>query len=115
MALLLATVTIVSCEKKNSAGSFTPTHDATGTPLEITVYTFDSRVKLWRHLRKNDIDKRNVEGLSQWTLLAKDNVVTRCDIYVVKPEGVKDYDTMTTWGHELVHCIYGSYHKDGER
>jgi hypothetical protein len=37
----------------------------------------------------------------------------RCEIHVVTPRGVED-DYMTTWGHELAHCVFGTYHKEPE-
>lgn len=48
-----------------------------------------------------------VYGWSAWSLKG---IPHQCEIHVATP-GVVDDAMIKTWGHELAHCIYGSYHK----
>jgi len=54
------------------------------------------------------------EGWATWSPASvQENPI--CDVHVVEPRSVKDKRVIETWGHELVHCIYGKYHKPGVR
>lgn len=106
---------IVSCDPLPNQGLI-KTHDVTGEYLDIRVMTFKSQKSLQKYLTKNKMTLTEVDGLAQWAHPKNDlTKVKRCEIYVVEPKGVKDYDVMKTWGHELAHCIYGSFHKKGQR
>ena len=102
---------MVSCEPLPNQG-LTKTHDVTGEYLDIRVMTFKSQKSLQKYLTKNKMTFTEVDGLAQWAHPKNDlTKVNRCEIYVVEPKSVKDEDVMGTWGHELAHCIYGSFHK----
>ena len=103
---------MVSCDPIPSP--LNKTHDTTGEYVDIRVQTFSSQRQLNKHLKRKEGDE--VEGLAQWAH-PKDDLtkVKRCDIYVVEPKGSRDYSQMETWGHELMHCVYGSYHPEGQR
>ena len=106
---------VVSCDPSTETG-ITKTHDVTGEYIDIRVMTFKNQNSLQRYLTKNKMTFDEVDGLAQWAHPKNDlTKVNRCEIYVVEPSGVKDYSAMETWGHELAHCIYGSFHKKGER
>lgn len=111
--LFITLVSIQSCESENSA--MTETHNAEETDIIVSVKTFTTQDKLNKYVRKHDLEVVEVEGLAQWRLKKGEDVPYRCDIYVVKPKSSKDYETQETWGHELMHCIYGSYHRKNER
>ena len=73
-----------------------------GVTLRVTVDTVYSdsamRKRAWQY----------EEGLRGQTLYsAGDNV---CDIIVREPTSLDD-DATRTLGHELMHCLYGDYHK----
>lgn len=70
------------------------------TPLEITVHVFDNQYALKKATEKYKTTKQ--VGFTVWTLT--DNT---CHIYVVK--GRKQFET---WGHELAHCVYGTFHEE---
>ena len=108
---------LVSCEPSpDSDSGVTKTHDVTGEYIDIRVMTFDNRSSMQRYLTRNKLTNDEVDGLAQWAHPKNDlTKVKRCEIYVVEPSSVKDYNTMETWGHELVHCMYCSFHKKGER
>lgn len=112
--IVVATILLflVSCDNENT---LEPTHDVTGLDQTIRVTTYSSETELNRAVRKlEEAPDYDVEGLAQWRMDTIGNV-KRCDIHVVEPKSRTDRDQMETWGHELMHCIYGSYHKEGER
>ena len=114
LIILFMSLFLLSCD--NNSTGIKGTHDVTGEYLDIRVITFNSQSSLQNHLRSNKITSDEVEGLASWFHPAGDpQQVIRCDIYVVKPSGVKDTSTLQTWGHELAHCIYGTYHIKGQR
>lgn len=106
---------LASCDPSPNSG-VKKTHDVTGEYIDIRVMTFDNQSSMQRYLTRNKLTNDEVDGLAQWVHPKGDlTKVKRCEIYVVEPSGVRDYSTMQTWGHELVHCMYGSFHKKGER
>ena len=112
--LVLLSALIVSCSENESA-VIEGTHDTTGQDMIIQVHTFRNESALNDAVSKLEgVPSFKVEGLAQWRLDAMGNF-KRCDIYVVKPKGKFDYGQQETWGHELMHCVYGSYHREGER
>ena len=116
MCLAIA-IGVASCDRKSVTPMETGpnTFNAEGVDIPIAVHTFDS-VKELNAFKKNldGAPEYAVEGLAQARVDVMGNV-KRCDIYVVRPAGAKDYDIQLTWGHELMHCIYGLYHKEGVR
>lgn len=105
---------MVSCEP--SKQEITKTHDITGEYVDIRVTTFQSSRALNKFLKESEFSDQEVDGLARWAHPKGDlTKVKRCDIYVVEPSGSRDYSQMETWGHELMHCIYGSYHPEGQR
>lgn len=106
---------LVSCDV--SEKTITKTHDVTDQYIDIKVTTFKTQSELNKFLKEKEYNNGpDVEGLARWAHPKDDlTVVSRCDIYVVEPSGVRDTSDLSTWGHELAHCIYGSYHKEGER
>jgi hypothetical protein len=110
---LLSIGFVSSCTDNGPA--LTETHNADGKDFTIRVTTFESGAKLQKYIDDNDLTTESVDGLAQWRITKDMSQLRRCDIYVVKPSSPRDYDVMETWGHELVHCVYGSFHKDGVR
>ena len=110
LLLLAIPFLVVSCDSSKS--TFEKTHDATGDYVQIKVVTFPTENKLRRYLSDNDLPSEDILGLAQWAHPADDlSVVKRCEIYVVEPKTSRSNDNMNTWGHELMHCMYGSFHK----
>ena len=111
--LMVMSLLLVSCDQPNGINK---THDVTEQYIDIRVTTFKTERQLNNFLQSNNYSDQEVEGLASWAHPKGDlTKVTRCDIYVTEPSGVRDTGTLSTWGHELAHCIYGSYHKEGER
>lgn len=116
--LFLLITLVTSCGDKTDGPELIKTHDYSNRELPITVMVFESNSDLNKYLRSKELTQREskVEGLALWSLNAKNRTeVMDCTIYVVEPKGSQDYNELTTWGHELLHCVYGSFHKDGIR
>lgn len=109
--LVIVVLIMVSCEPSPDGKKISGTQDYSGTQFPITVYTYDNTKDLNKAIKKKKSHKRKVEGFSLWVLSKKSGEMTRCEIHVVVPRNVAD-EHMTTWGHELAHCVYGTYHKE---
>ena len=101
---------MVSCEPAPSK-KISGTQDYSATQFPITVHTYDTKSELNKAIRNKTQHGQNVEGLALWFLGKETSKMKRCEIHVVTPKGVED-DYMTTWGHELAHCVFGTYHKE---
>lgn len=102
-----------SCDPSTS--QFTETHNAEGVDFPLKVHVFENETQLNRAVE--DLEGAPgvaVDGIAQARVDAIGNV-RRCDIYVVRPKHATDYNQQETWGHELMHCVYGLYHKEGVR
>lgn len=76
--------------------------DNTGKELRVVVTTYDTYKEL------NDNVLIPAEGLQGQAHLSGNS----CDIKLYKPKSVREDDEFTlTLGHELMHCLYGNYHK----
>ncbi len=73
-----------------------------GVELLITVHVYDNKQELLEATKKYNTTKE--AGLAVWN-----NIDNKCDIYVVRPKS-RNSNEHQTWGHELSHCVYGSFH-----
>lgn len=97
------------------------THDRSETPIKITVYFYPNNSAVTTEYRiRHNIPRTNpfpgVEGFAIWPeWIGEDgNRIEKtdeleCEIHSVRPKTVDDNATLTL-GHELLHCLYGSYH-----
>lgn len=104
---------LVSCDN-NSVPKITKEIDRTNTPITLTVSVYGSRQKLqkaWRkHAKKHNLDEDLIVlGFAFWDA----EEPYRCDIHVKDIKQLNDIE-METWGHELAHCVYGTYHEGNE-
>ena len=109
--IFIATLLLLtSCEKPTPIDK---EFDKTGESLVITVYTYKNEQQLTRALiAKNEElntetpypDKLR-EGWAAWNKYS-------CDIHILEPRHMRDFETL---GHEMAHCLYGTYHKEGVR
>lgn len=80
--------------------------DRTGQTIEVTPYAYPTQKALYKGLTELGHDvSDNIAGFAVWS--PND---LKCDIYYVAPKYV-DREPMATIGHEMSHCIYGSFHK----
>lgn len=115
--MLASIATLSSCTDESHYGKqLQQTHDLTDQSFPLTVMVFDTESALNSYLTKNKIRKRDdldVLGLAAWKAKKNDlSSVSSCSIYVVRPKGLADSNRFETWGHELVHCVYGSFHEE---
>lgn len=74
--------------------------------LVITVKAFDNQRALLKAIKSDGFGEKNRLGMTVWN-----NIDNECVIYVIRPKH-QDSARFTTWGHELGHCVYGTFHKE---
>ena len=94
--------------------------DYSGSAILITPYVFDTREQMHKALKRRGIDvSPKLLGKAIWRewvdqktgkSIMKPDSIPPCDIYLVKPKRIKGPE-MATIGHEMAHCIFGSFHK----
>lgn len=111
--LLIVTLMIVvfiglnACSDQNNIKPIKGDLDRIGQDLIITVKLYETQKELInaRVEIEPSFDKRqNLQGFAIWS--PNDNV---CAIYTLKPRRIDD-DRTTTLGHEMLHCLIGTYH-----
>lgn len=120
--LLLGALVLTACEQQSNIDK---PINRENKPIVTTVHLYDTKdqvKKKYREIYKIDYTNQPVDllGFAVWNEWrdSKGNPVEqegkefRCDIYAVRPKRVDDAAT-TTLGHELAHCLYGKFHKDG--
>jgi hypothetical protein len=86
-------------------------HNRTGKPITITVYEYKTytdvsmALKIFQQERGQPLTKDTSLGWSGWDR----EEPYECEIHIVAPTRIDDEDTLTL-GHEMSHCLYGSYH-----
>jgi hypothetical protein len=112
--LILATLFIVSCEPDGTSG-LPEDFDRSNEVIEVTV--------IW-HKSQQAVDSAYVEefgrarnesainrlGFAVWADPSRDP--KWCRIHAVKPTRVKNDEKMDTLGHELLHCVIGTFHTE---
>lgn len=87
--------------------------DQSNQPITVIVITYPGEKELaesyWKFLGKELKDDKVIKGYSIWSRQGDTNLT--CEIHVINPSNADDDDRMETWGHELVHCVYGRFHK----
>jgi len=101
IAITALTLGMLAC---SSSKSTLINEDHTRLNMEIKVHVFKNKKLLNSALKKEfPREIRTVEGFAVWYNTVEDY----CEIYVTKPDSKFD---INTWGHELAHCVYGSWH-----
>jgi hypothetical protein len=122
LTLLLITFLLTSCDvsnKKELKGSI----ERTGLPITTTVYFYESVEDVqrkYREIHKLSKDQKIGQvGFARWPEFrdAQGQPVDdpsqplTCEIHTVRPKKIDDSDTLTL-GHEMLHCIIGTYHPE---
>ena len=122
MAVVIS-LTVTGCEPQGE--QIEPTIDRVGEDLVVRVYFYDNTRGVTEMYRKlHNIPRGNPMpnklGFAMWPEWrgpdgeARDrppDELYECEIHTIRPRLVDDNATMTL-GHELLHCLYGSYHQD---
>lgn len=93
-----------------------------GQPIKVTVHFYDSTKDLENiyaltHNLTRYGDSGILMGFAVWKEWFDNGVRVEfpdkyeCVIYSRRPKSIDD-KYVTTLGHEMLHCIYGAYHKD---
>lgn len=107
---LIAILLLASCEQQKTP--MQKEHNRTGKPITITVYEYDSYAEVSLALMKfqkelnQPVTKETSLGWSGWDRQEP----YECVIHIKPPTKIDDDDTLTL-GHEMAHCLYGSYHR----
>lgn len=101
MKKLLLGLILISCTGKTPVlGDF----NKEGQVLNITVKVYSNQKALLKATEKYNTTKQ--VGLAVWN-----NSNNDCTIHVIEANYIKSKQDKT-WGHELRHCVYGSFHKE---
>jgi hypothetical protein len=92
----------VSCSMVDPNKEIKGSMDRSGQRIEITTHIFATQRELLDHIESMGLSEHNYMGLSTW--MVNENI---CNIFVIMGEG-----EFETWGHELAHCLYGTFHKE---
>jgi hypothetical protein len=82
--------------------------DRSGKELKVTITFYDNEKSLNEFLTKrlkNWEYKTGLQGQAIWS-----NTDNTCEVHLLRPKSIDD-DRTKTLGHEMLHCIYGTYHK----
>lgn len=113
--MLVAILAVTACEQQEP--ELTGSIDREGQPLQVTVYFHDSK----QDIRKSyaQVHGVSLQGVSQglegfavwpeWRGTEPQDAEYTCDVYVQRPRNIDDTHTLTL-GHEMLHCLIGSYH-----
>jgi len=105
---------VIACGPKEDT-EIKGSHNYEGDMFPLVVHVYDSYGELNKAIK--DINNGpKVDGFTSWFITKGDSqIMSDCQIHVVRPKGVRDVKVLETWGHELAHCVYGTYHKKGVR
>ena len=110
--IALVIVFLVSCEPNKKIGKpldvdFNPPRSV----VEVTVKYYKSELQVTNAYAKyHNVPRNSIETRSGWAVWSPSD--NECTIHVVEPAGQTDSYAFETWGHELVHCTHGSWHKE---
>jgi hypothetical protein len=76
--------------------------------VNLRIEVFDTKENLDQYISTHfKIREGKREGMAYWYKNDPDN---ECTIYVPSPKGISLKEAESIYGHEILHCIYGSYH-----
>jgi hypothetical protein len=111
---LIIVLCVVSCSSDEPTlnGSI----DRVGEEIRVTVHFHDDNTTIRQlYALTNNISYRNtspnLKGFAIWHEWSVEpmNVEYECIIHTLRPRRIDDDNTLTL-GHELLHCLYGTYH-----
>ena len=102
MRVIFILLFFLSCSMVDTNKEIKGSIDRSGQPIEITTYVFANQHELLKHIETMGLSKYDYMGLSKWAV--EENI---CDIFVIMGE-----PEFETWGHELAHCLYGTFHEE---
>ena len=107
--IFLITILLSIIAGCNPAPNIDKSFDRSGQVMEIVVHTHTSQKVMYDalYLRTGiNYKESGLQGLAIWS--NSDNL---CEVYIVEPKRINDINS-NTLGHEMLHCLYGTYHKE---
>lgn len=98
--ILFLSLSLFSCTDSNKI--MKEDFDRTGQELRIVVHTYPNQKALIRATSK--YGSTYEVGMAVWS--KSDNL---CEIHVIEARYQEDKQ-FETWGHELAHCVHGTFH-----
>lgn len=112
ITVLMATFILAACDTENTEddgkGLTDVTFDLTNQPIVITVHVLDTQAEVRKTCEALMGDGFPEQGCAVATRSTKHG--HSCEIYTTKIRSKTDNGRIATWGHELVHCVYGLWH-----
>lgn len=114
MKTLLCTITLLvftllcttGCEQPKE---FTPQHERTDIHLEVKLFDTEREMNNYIESNFNVSNQYAREGFSRWFVDTFEGIPDECTIFVVRGTTER---LEAVYGHELMHCVYGTYHKE---
>lgn len=118
--ILLTFIMAIGCARIVPVPEMPRTHDHAGRGIKVTVYTYKTYGAMNREYQNRLVEKgesvvslsRSMQGWSEWTVNVNP---PECEVHVLEPVSAGDRENMKVWGHELMHCVYGKFHKEGRK
>lgn len=120
--VVLVILLLFGCDPVEHRESVKKTIDRTELPIEVRVYFYESVEEVTEAYRNihgidSNIAVPMLYGFASWPQWydADSNPVELkdqfwCEIHSIQPINVNDQGTLTL-GHEMLHCLYGTYHQ----
>lgn len=106
--IILISLLLIGYWQFNNRSPIIPTHNWVETPINVTTHFYDSVRSLsqayWTNVKD---DGKERYGWAVWYPEDKE-----CVIHVVEVKHANDNRVIETLGHEFLHCLYGSWHKE---
>jgi hypothetical protein len=104
LILLLLIALSLGCSEKEETKVAKPRQT-----VDLEIMLFDDLNELNNYIDKNyEVKKLRREGFARWYTDGTD-----CKIFLHRVNTEKEFDKLeAVYGHELMHCIYGSFHKE---
>jgi hypothetical protein len=119
LAVLITSIFLVACEQTGKGKSIEGSIERIGVPIITTVHFVENQATLKR--RYETLNGRPAPdgqvGFAMWNEFVggeidlSEGVEYRCTIYVIRPNTIDDRNVLTL-GHEMLHCILGTYHSE---
>jgi len=111
---LLSMLFLTSCEPSETKG-LPEDFDRSGEAIEITVIWHKSQQAVDKAYVEEFGRERNERGINRLGFAVWANPSREpkwCRIHAMKPTRVKNDDKMDTLGHEMLHCMIGTFHPE---
>lgn len=110
LLIILATLFLVTCSEEGSDGNLLTDFDRTEQVIEVVTYFYDKQSEVDAvFAEKYGTANDGREGFAVWANPSRTPLW--CEIHTLRPKNNND-DNMSTLGHEMFHCLRGTFHKE---